>query len=135
MDPELTKVQRLLNGGKAQPDQLSETVDLDRIKIRFSIGMLVCIVALLFCSLGLFLRDSNGSPYWPVVVGLFIAYWLIGSSFSLKSLAQSNWKQTGLFPIITAILLVILSVAKLALNGNSYHDAYVLVDMSSPFSS
>ncbi len=128
MDPELTKVQRLLNGSKAQPDQMSETVYPDRIRIQFGIGMLVCIVALLFCSLGLFLRDTNGSPYWPVVVGLFLAYWLIGSSLSLKSLVRSNWKKTGLFPIISAILLAILLVTKLAFTGDSHHDTYVLVD-------
>jgi O-antigen/teichoic acid export membrane protein len=100
----------------------------DRTKMQLGIVTVVCTIALLVCSLGLFLRDTNDNQYWPLIVGLILAYWLIGSSFSLESLARSNWEKAGLFPAVSVTLLAVSFVTKLSLANGDQQVAYVLVD-------
>lgn len=127
MDPEITKVQRSLNDGRAQPDRMVD-IDLDRTRTQLGVVSVVGTIALLLCSLGLFLRDTKNNPAWPLLFGLALAYWLIGSWFSLRSLARSNWQKIDLFQVVSAILLAVSFVVKLSLANDSQRDTYVLAD-------
>ena len=101
-------------------------MELDRTKVL--LGVIVCIIAGLVCSLGLFLRDTQDSQYWPLLISVILAYWLIGSSLSLRSLKRSNWQKTDLFLIISTILLAVSFGIKLSLTNSGNQNAFVVAD-------
>jgi|GEM_PF-4597477 len=99
---------------------------IDRPKVL--LGAIVGIIAGLVCSLGLFLRDTQDGQSWPLLVGVIFAYWLIGSSLSLRSLKRSNWQRTDLFLIISVILVAVSFGIKLSLTNSSDQSAYVVAE-------